>query len=87
MIFVVDEKRIDEIGRRDDILTNHGTHTGRLSIPTRPCTLLNPHSSMIIARYRGRVSRCRIECFVTEVVIDAVHGGVDRIGVAGTEEV
>jgi len=83
----MDEKRVDEIGRCDDVLTDHGTYTGRLSIPTRSCTLLYPHSSMIIARYSRRVARCRIECFVAEIVVDAVHGGIDGIGVAGTEEV
>ena len=86
MIFVVDEERIDEIGRRDDILTDHGAYAGRLSIPTRPRSLLYPHSTMIVARYRWRVTRCRIECFVAEVVVDSVHRGVDGVSVSCTED-
>ena len=82
----MDEKRVDEIGRSDDVLTDHSTYTGGLSIPTRSRTLLNPNPTMIIARYGRRVARCRIECFVAEIVVDAVHGGIDGIGVTGTEE-
>jgi len=81
----MDEKGVDEVTRRDNVFTDHGTNALRLSITTRSGALFDPYATVVVAGDGGRVAGGGIEGFVVEVVVDAVQGGVDGVHVSGSE--
>lgn len=78
----MDEERVDEVGRRDDVLADHGSHSLALAVAARPGSLLDPHAVGVVASHGGGGPGRGVEGGVGEGAVDVGHGAVDGVRVA-----